>query len=1275
MEEILNKFKKIIIEKRYEDIIKELSLEERLKLLISASNNEISLKDIGFNDNIDLGKYVFTEQEILHILKLNDLSLFLKFRLVQYISDDEKIKFIDEVSDLDLSPYMFVSLLFDLESTDLMISKSLELVKKGKINYLDFKQVVYGIGDKSIIDFAIKQVSAKNIDTDSLIGLISVISSDKLKADFTLEMIKQQRLSDSDLETIVLFFKDKNIIIDFLLRIKDLEIRVNCLDNLIANRLLQEFELNNVVALIFENDDQIINFIFQIFGKYNHGTYSSCKVGTFIKDDNKKINTVLRILESGCKIDINLNLIIESIENDNLKANFIMQLVNKYNIDSSYMSLAISSIKNDDLKIKLVSNLLELGKFQNEYLSKIISSINDDSKRISFIKQMFQENRLNDINWIHVVDSLKDESILSLILALSEYENSYQIVFNIIKTIDKNELKYKALEIISNKYNQFSITEKCKECGFLKNFETIDEYKCNELSGRVNEIIELYNGKVHPSISNLKSLIGIQAINNFDIERNGIDQHRYIPGNAAEIIVSRLEEVGYENIINHMDFILDVIGTEFKESEIINLYNSFLEKEKRFNNNDKVIISDIEKNKNMLEIDTLSFEDYLLLTVLNKLNIRYSLIGGEYKNDLLKNYFLSLKNIISSYNMSIKELLTKSNINKFKEIFNSATRAVLSNSLIIEENTKDGGLLTQLCTYVLNIQQRNGEEKHKIELQEKIRQNLLLTEKGKDEIIRRRVDDLIKEIMGNDFFERKDKDFSSKMNDVFAKLAYDYSGEKNTKVLEELMSKDIRFKEHLSQKITSQEKDKLPFDRKYFMLDEKVQMLKMIVSILNSLNIDAVKDISLDTLNGRMDVIKSNLKEIISDTKSSGYELLRFDDLELLSENNLSSLLLFYKLIRDSKSNGKSLNPENFTFYINKTRAQSFVNSKYSSTLGQECINMLEEPGVIIANYDHYINNVSNRLYRTIPNINGEFISGEEKLKYRSYDVDDPEQLIAGVRIPAEIKSSCFRIGGFQNDTIKYITSSPNGIIIAVENEKGEFMGRVYGYRVGNTVHFTRVYYTKPYDFKEAIECIGKSIIDSSNEIDYVTCIDETCTGKRYINKNIVYCNSNTITKTQEGNQLETDHKIISGTSIVAMRKNLDNINDAKFEREPNTERFYKNRNFKISVIDINSPNGIQNEEYQNNMNHAINIIYRSGNSNYINNLKSIDNIIVGYDWVILYKKGEIIMPISINYGNTDEAYQYQKIVQSEIDNAINYLVNNKMIDYNETIKSDRKVK
>ena len=100
-----------------------------------------------------------------------------------------------------------------------------------------------------------------------------------------------------------------------------------------------------------------------------------------------------------------------------------------------------------------------------------------------------------------------------------------------------------------------------------------------------------------------------------------------------------------------------------------------------------------------------------------------------------------------------------------------------------------------------------------------------------------------------------------------------------------------------------------------------------------------------------------------------------------------------------------------------------------------------------VASASKYISLAAKNVKSTIPYVSCE-VNG---IKTERYKNNDPSILVSGIDTDA-----CFKIGGIDNDFLLYTMFNKNGIVIKVTDEDGKFLGRVAGFRNGNTLFFNQ---------------------------------------------------------------------------------------------------------------------------------------------------------------------------------------------------------------------------
>lgn len=993
-----------------------------------------------------------------------------------------------------------------------------------------------------------------------------------------------------------------------------------------------------------------------------------------ISNDEKKLALLDRFLAEETLGEWHIGDVLASISDFDERMKSIVNYYSKYPDFS--VADGITKIANDDEKIKAVETYSSL--IDQSDLPLVVASIKNDGRMIDTLYKYLGGMKESYVSTIFFSRPANRRERLFLEL---KDRMSQDVITTFISELDDAEEKIKYLVLADDVLDRG--IQKYVATGLCSNFDKIDNLAGEQLYHKLEEVYALYEN-MSPSISTLGSLIGRQAKVNFAKERaRDLQNLNYLPSDLAE----KLSGVEYDDIVkldSKFDGLNDsgllkrafnLVINSYSIEDVANLFRTLDGRDDEHVFNSNVMISDAIKTRLEETLERkLSSDECRIYQLLNKLNIGSTQIGSRKHISLVTTYIDEIKKVCDKQGISMSDLFSKVTSNnknevytnrstKFLSIFTAATERVFKESFK-PKNKKDGALLTELATYCLNVEQRIKEEEERKEIESNIIRKLVLTEKGRELINRKRVEKIIK----SDFelvsiFEDQSKRFPEKMSIIFAKMypEYQYTGRETLDDLYKLMAKDDRFKNLLSQPIRDLEKATIPFRKDYLKIDNKMQKEKIIVSILNAINRED-DELGNDELNpvieSRIDKIIRNIK-VIND-EAENLELFLFDELGLLGSSEMGSLLLYYDNIKTFKTvDGKMLNPDNLELYVDAAKKCAIRRSRYYNVLGDHVVDAVTAESVK-KYYDHYIDNLSTRFYRTIPNVKGNFESNGKTLTYRSYASDEPEQLIAGVRMERSVKSSCFQLGHAQENTFKYITSSPNGTIVAVEDENGEFLGRVYGFRVGNTVNFTRFYYNKEFDFEEAMVGIAEDIIAKSKDIDYVTCIPYTSIDKEYTSKNLLpqYFDGGSVLS-QENRSLYTDHPDRT-ISVVASRNPIEKLEDVKQIKGEITEKFYKERKTPEVIFpkELTSETITQSEGYAK----ACNVVCRSEQSKeFSNKLLAADSIIVGEDWVIISCDGMPLL-LNINYGTSDEAMEYKKVVDEEVATVVDALQINGVI-------------
>ena len=1068
-------------------------------------------------------------------------------------------------------------------------------------------------------------------------------------------------------------------------------------------------ELEHVIGRRFYSeatDEQILEALSIIKGKVED--YYYCHIASHIKSDVikedmvKKMLNRINIFGSG---DISVNEIIKSFSDDKIKMRYLddKSFIRRFHLGK--IGGIVASLSRDELKIKYIDKYFDrkkIKRYGGYIISDVISSLESDEKRQEYLDRYSDYLKPHEL--VDVLRSFRDDFVridaiemhLSKLLQEGGYNFSRALfdMDDLMRTINGKKISKEFLKAIF--INAMDI------------FPGFDEAMVTMRKETADRMMELYDllGKETPSISDLKTLIAKQAKANF-MQMRQDHPDIYFDDSLAETINPLITQIDIETILKDksnqelVTYFYRIFETLCHECDPVKIADTFrlIGPKKDLKRIFKKNPEESEKMRKfygeILGIEDLSEKDCKIILLLKSLNIT------EHNKDLFKLYFNSINSYCEKNNIDILELtslttkkdeLDEETIKeaerieleekaiKFKKMFDTVTLEVLKESFRFR-NKSQGGLLTQVCAQCLNIQQRIGVEEERLRLTSEIAKELGFTEKAVDFVKTERMKSIIrghskelKQVFDSDI------KFHPKMIKVFQELYPGYldgklkaklngrnlesltfeeisklvgSKELNEilsfKSLEKLMISDKRYIQELTRPITLEEKLSIPFD--YLCVDSDLQRQRVMIQlakIVETFSINRDGDYSMDRAKMCMDQMKKGIVRRQSQGKIKGFELLAFDELSGLNLTTMGNFIKYYEEMYDKGEQPKQddkdieLNPDNVEKFINKIKMISLGSSNYVRVLGEKVIKELD-PVMVEDNYYHYVESVSGRVYRTIPSVSGKVESNDEVTTYRTYEVDDPEQIIAGTRIKSI--QSCFRIGGAQEKTLKYITSSPNGTMIAFEDEHGNFMGRIYGYRVGNAVHFTRIYCDRPFDYEKVMSKVGQDIIDSSEEIDYVTVIPDTSQSKkaedRYTQKNIML-NPIGINVTQENEIITTDHTLVSpevGISVIASRKPIEDIKDVKFSIGSATEVFYKKRSGKVSL--------------QDNADKARAICLRSDDPNFEQYLGESEGIIVGDDWAIVYIKDEEPKVIKVKFEEGIHGEEYGKKVDKEIEETL----------------------
>ena len=151
---------------------------------------------------------------------------------------------------------------------------------------------------------------------------------------------------------------------------------------------------------------------------------------------------------------------------------------------------------------------------------------------------------------------------------------------------------------------------------------------------------------------------------------------------------------------------------------------------------------------------------------------------------------------------------------------------------------------------------------------------------------------------------------------------------------------------------------------------------------------------------------------------------------------------------------------ENLDMLIKKSKVLEFITPYREAILGEDVIydlvtnnsfiydNTSNSKNMRVNDAAKYIALAGRNVKSTVPytKVNTSGITAE---RYRS---DDPEILLAGIKTDA-----CFRLYGNDNDFLLYTMFNKNGLVVKFTDDEGKFLGRMSGFRNGNTVYFNQL--------------------------------------------------------------------------------------------------------------------------------------------------------------------------------------------------------------------------
>ena len=315
--------------------------------------------------------------------------------------------------------------------------------------------------------------------------------------------------------------------------------------------------------------------------------------------------------------------------------------------------------------------------------------------------------------------------------------------------------------------------------------------------------------------------------------------------------------------------------------------------------------------------------------------------------------------------------------------------------------------------------------------------------------------------------------------------------------------------EMLNYNRSSYEKILIPYDRDNHInrLDKKNQLERVpyfnsivdIYGVLSNINMNLTKE---NILNNEDNY--NSLKKIIKNKK-----LFSIPDgfTNMLEESNLSSdysnlayLFNYYEAIIDRERKKAIRNKKEFNIssisivdILSETDLFSSSSSIYNIILGLEDARLIIEnsgPNAVLINSSKERRlkkaveyTVSNYLRRkvTVPTFDKEFERNGKKLRAICGNFTSPCNITHGERT-----GSCMRIDGIGNSLFDFCLRNNNGFHIRFENpENNEYVGRVSGFRNGNTVFLNQLRHSVSSDYTDEDLCkilkeVARELIEQS---------------------------------------------------------------------------------------------------------------------------------------------------------------------------------------------------
>ncbi|MBO5183125.1 MAG: hypothetical protein J6B64_01880 [Bacilli bacterium] len=738
-----------------------------------------------------------------------------------------------------------------------------------------------------------------------------------------------------------------------------------------------------------------------------------------LKNDQNKIEMLKTI--SNCQSITNILLTLS----DELKIKYLNILTeeqNKYDV--------IATIKDEKIKTEMIKNL----KDQN-LIAKLVITLSDDRNKLSLMT-VLQENQK-----LEIIKTVKKENLIYESLKYFENEN-YKIY--IVQLLDSDDLKLKFIkeniDIIKNKNLIIDIIKTLKDISKAKNFIKIIYQTNNDI---VIEFIshlntpDIIKDNIEIIIDYSTKKIGLKKDNLLDmVEIFGYDIINCIYNqNIKEIINKTTKEEKQE--------IKKLITTENKEQEftlekIYSIAESFLQRKfeltKTKNRN---ILSTIYKNIENKDIEKLktNIEEIISLKEMEKILIFKKPCTIKQLQDLL------LTACINIINNEQKES-SKEFINYVVNYYIREQRNIYVQKEL-KYNTKN----------VITLSKKPNKEKQI---------NKIIETKSEIEII-----DLLRKIEGLELQELnllndtelltqciRFKKHPNKtpikqlgiLNKLLSKLYYQkltnnlYMGED---IMDNSIGKlNIDYYGFLSH-VDCQQLKKILKDQKLKKQVEKI-FKKYQVLYWKEIFDPIIKDLGLEFNNKVLSTIINSQEKVILKIKDILLEKEKHKIEQKITNVDLLTILNIFS--KDSIRYRLLFGNSDYSYIVNDPQPDR------SSLDSQERLNKAQ----------YYYKKIYNREYITIPPLKEERIINEKKYKIIVGDLSNTINMTYGERTGA-----CMRIGGTGESLLEFCLTNENGFHIRFQDETGNMISRVSGFRNGNTIFLNQLRYSLLDEFND----------------------------------------------------------------------------------------------------------------------------------------------------------------------------------------------------------------